>query len=273
MISREMAQDPSISPKAKGILLYLLSLPADWKIYHSQLQKGLNVGEDYLNSAIDELLENGYAERTRQRVKGIFQPYSYKIREFKKCSPNRENRPGSSGPENPDLQSNEYTPSYEGVSTKETTTTAAAAPLQQKEKQQQHFKIHECLKSIDIPEVDKLWITEHYTEDVIKHAIAWSQHPDTKINKGLSQALKWACANKPEIPKKPEDIEEANKKLAYETCKNLKIPPFIKIEILSKSIEINYLGCQKDPSVIKFSEKSFKEELLTILARNNIKLG
>lgn len=105
MISREMAQDKSISPKAKGVLLYLLSLPKDWKIYHSQLQDGLGVGEDYINSAMDELIANGYAERTRERVKGIFQPYKYKIREFKKCSPNLKNQPGLAGPVNPGLQS------------------------------------------------------------------------------------------------------------------------------------------------------------------------
>lgn len=101
MISREMAQDKSISPKAKGVLLYILSLPSDWKIYHSQLQDGLGIGEDYLNSSLEELIKAGYVDRSRAKINGIFQPYKYIIREFKKCSPNGENRPGSSGPENP----------------------------------------------------------------------------------------------------------------------------------------------------------------------------
>jgi len=116
-VSRALIQDKSISPKAKGVLIYLLSLPRDWKVYHSQLQDGLNIGEDYLNSAMEELIEAGYADRSRERVKGVFQPYRYKFREFKKCSPKpktptgdlsdspgRENRPGSSGPENPAVQ-------------------------------------------------------------------------------------------------------------------------------------------------------------------------
>lgn len=104
MIPREMAQDPSISPKAKGVLLYLLSLPKDWKIYHSQLQRALGIGEEYLKSAMEELINTGYADRTRERVKGLYQSYKYKIRGLKKCSPNRENQPGSSGPENPVIQ-------------------------------------------------------------------------------------------------------------------------------------------------------------------------
>lgn len=81
MISRE---NKSISPKAKRVLLYLLSLPSNWKIYHSQLRKGLGVGEEYINSCMEELINAGYAERTRERIKGIYQPYKYKILEFKK---------------------------------------------------------------------------------------------------------------------------------------------------------------------------------------------
>jgi DNA-binding MarR family transcriptional regulator len=122
MISREMAQDKSISPKAKGVLLYLLSLPENWKIYHNQLQDGLGIGEEYLNSALEELIKAGYAERERKRVNGMYQPYSYTIREFKKCLPNRENQPGSSGPEIPVLQSTQDISSNEDISKKTTTT-------------------------------------------------------------------------------------------------------------------------------------------------------
>jgi len=94
-ISREMAQDKSITPASKGVLLYLLSLPPTWKIYHSQLQEGLGVGDDYIRTVMDDLIKAGYVDRTRERVNGSFGPYHYTIREFKKCSPNRENRSGN----------------------------------------------------------------------------------------------------------------------------------------------------------------------------------
>ncbi len=106
-ISRAMLHDKSISPKAKGVLCYLLSLPKNWKIYHGQLQRALGVGEDYLNSAMEELVSNGYATRSRERIKGMFQAYKYKISESKKFLPNRENQPGSSGPGNPAIQKKE----------------------------------------------------------------------------------------------------------------------------------------------------------------------
>ena len=106
MISREMLQDKSISPKAKGVLCYLLSLPNDWIIYHAQLQQALGVGEDYLNSAMQELITEGYATRTRNKIKGVFQPYQYEFRELKICLPDRVSRAGLAGPENPALLSN-----------------------------------------------------------------------------------------------------------------------------------------------------------------------
>ena len=102
LISREMLQDKSISPKAKGILCYLLALPDDWQIYHSQLQSSLNVGEDYINSAMAELLKAGYANRTRQKLNGKFQSYHYEISESKIFF-----QTGFSGPENPGILSNE----------------------------------------------------------------------------------------------------------------------------------------------------------------------
>src|SRR6267142_656113 len=50
---------------------------------------------------IKELLDAGYAKRTRKKVKGLFQPYTYEISELKRFLPDGENRPGSTGPENP----------------------------------------------------------------------------------------------------------------------------------------------------------------------------
>ena len=55
-------EDKSISPKAKGVLLYLLSLPRDSKINNDQLAKGLGVGAYYANSCIQELIHADYVE-------------------------------------------------------------------------------------------------------------------------------------------------------------------------------------------------------------------
>ena len=209
MVSRAMAQDKSISPKAKGVLLYLLSLPSDWQIYHSQLQKALDIGEDYLNSAFDELLKAGYAERFREKVKGVYQPYRYKIREFKKLVPNGENPPGKpaheetppqgsfnqtglASPENPGIQSNDPT---------KKTATATNNPVA--------AAVLFVLETIDIPQSDKIEICKKYDIETIRHAIAWATHPLTNLTKGLAPAIKWACKEKPPMPKVPEPRKSA----------------------------------------------------------------
>ena len=46
MINKEMAQDKTLSWKARGLLLYLLSLPDDWNIYESELIKHATDGRD-----------------------------------------------------------------------------------------------------------------------------------------------------------------------------------------------------------------------------------
>ena len=216
MISREMAQDKSISPKAKGVLLYLFSLPPNWKIYHSQLQDALGVGEEYINSTMHELIEAGYAERTRERINGQYQPYKYIIREFKKFPPNREipsgdfsqrktpphdglNQTGFPSPENPVLL-NIYRENKQQL--QQTTDTAAAAAV----------SFDAALKEVDIPITDKIEITKTYSTQAIKHAVDWASHPSTKINTTLIQALKWACKTQPEIqPTKQEQQQQQQK--------------------------------------------------------------
>lgn len=67
MISKELLLDRTISPKAKGILCFMLAKPADWKTYTTSLMKELNVGKDYIYSAFKELESAGYLIRTPQQ--------------------------------------------------------------------------------------------------------------------------------------------------------------------------------------------------------------
>jgi hypothetical protein len=288
MISREMAQDKTISPKAKGVLLYLFSLPSNWKIYHSQLQNGLGIGEEYLNSALDELIAAGYAERTRERVKGIFQPYRYKIREFKKCLPNGENRPGSSGPENPGIQNTDGANKEEqqqgspSDSTDLETPAAAAVFSNESSSLKPNPQVVPCpdgnksrkwlpdLDDIDIPDQDKVEISKRYKPEVVKNAIAWARHPETKISKGLSPAIKWACQNKPEVPTNSEDRFEDNK--AYAKLYDGQQSEYATIDALSKHVEIIMKRGQISPICIKYEEKSFREQFENALKKVNISL-
>ncbi len=151
MISRELIHDRSISPGAKGVLAYLLSLPNDWKIIHAHLEYALNIGEHALNTIIIELLKAGYAKRTRQKVKGKYMPYHYEISENKIFFPDGFFQPGSSSPEKPGILSIESPSEI----LKETTTTekqkAVAAVSSPKEKKEAEIaEIYDLFRAVDL---------------------------------------------------------------------------------------------------------------------------
>lgn len=157
-ISRSMLHDRNLSLKAKGLLSYLLSLPGDWKIYHSQLMQALNCGESCLNSGFEELIQQGYARRERSRSsKGTFNPYRYEISEFKKFQPDGIIQPGLSRPENPVLLKKEEQKKY-----KQTTTTT---------KEEQQVVVVVSSKIEENTAINKM---HGYLQDVAKHnGSAW----------------------------------------------------------------------------------------------------
>jgi len=82
MVSRKLAQDDRLSWKAKGVLLYLLSLPDDWEIHEVELAKHSPDGLWSLRSALKELLIYGYVVRRQvRREHGHFCGYSYLVYE------------------------------------------------------------------------------------------------------------------------------------------------------------------------------------------------
>ena len=80
MISRKMLRDPSISPKAKGVLCFLLSLPDNWKAHPRQLAESLGVSKDQIYTILKELISIGYATRTES--KGEHGRFGYVVYEF-----------------------------------------------------------------------------------------------------------------------------------------------------------------------------------------------
>ena len=67
MVNKAWVNDISLSYKAKGVMLYLLSKPDDWQVYESDIVKHGVDGRDSVRSAIKELITCGYVKRTRSR--------------------------------------------------------------------------------------------------------------------------------------------------------------------------------------------------------------
>ena len=75
-------KDNTLSAKAKGVFCYLLSMPADWQIYASELVKHFKDGKDSIGTAIKELEGAGYITKSRlQGEDGKFIGYDYNVYE------------------------------------------------------------------------------------------------------------------------------------------------------------------------------------------------
>lgn len=64
-IHNNLILDESISWKAKGILIYMLSKPVGWKYKSSEIAKNATDGRDSVRNGLKELVENGYISRQK----------------------------------------------------------------------------------------------------------------------------------------------------------------------------------------------------------------
>jgi predicted transcriptional regulator len=84
-IHKDLINDHTLSPQAKGIMLYLLSQPDDWQFYETEIAKHFNCGVKGISKIMKELIESGYVERDKikNRIDGRFS-YPYEIYETRK---------------------------------------------------------------------------------------------------------------------------------------------------------------------------------------------
>lgn len=81
-IENKLIQNPDLSLKAKGLLIYMLSVPDDWDYSISGLSVKCKEGKSSIRSAIAELMEYGYITRTLTRADhGVLSGYEYVVYE------------------------------------------------------------------------------------------------------------------------------------------------------------------------------------------------
>lgn len=67
------SQDARLSLAARGLLVYLLSKPLNWKVRMSDLQSSCYIGRDVARRLLAELARVGYILRVRSHIKGRFE--------------------------------------------------------------------------------------------------------------------------------------------------------------------------------------------------------
>lgn len=66
-------------------------------------------------------------------------------------------------------------------------------------------KISDCLKSLEIDEEEKIWLSEKYTEEIIRGALEWT-YEQAPYKKGFIQTLKFGCSKKKKIEAKQRPL-------------------------------------------------------------------
>ncbi|MFC6180002.1 DnaD domain-containing protein [Lactiplantibacillus daowaiensis] len=67
VIDNQVIRDDELSWKAKGLFVYLWSMPDDWDFYETEVVKHATGGRDALRSGLSELEVSGYLKRSRIR--------------------------------------------------------------------------------------------------------------------------------------------------------------------------------------------------------------
>lgn len=89
MLNRDLIRDSSISPECRWLIIYLLSLPDNWRISVADLRKRHKkfMGRDKIRKLIKEAIDAGYMRKEEIRVGNLIGGIKYYVSEFKKCLP------------------------------------------------------------------------------------------------------------------------------------------------------------------------------------------
>lgn len=94
IISNGALRNSDLSWKAKGLLSYIMSLPQDWKINVKDLSKRSSDGRTATASALNELINAGYATREQVKEHGRFVGVVYTVTD---CPENPKSEKPQSG--------------------------------------------------------------------------------------------------------------------------------------------------------------------------------
>ena len=91
-IPNSLIQNTDLTLEARGLLIFLLSKPSDWKVNVKNLSQDNDIGRDKCYKIINALIDSGYIVRNEEKVKGRYNYTEYFVYPEKQRNTNR-NRP------------------------------------------------------------------------------------------------------------------------------------------------------------------------------------
>lgn len=243
-INNTICKDNRISWKAKGIWLYAFSRPDDWKFHVNDLIKQSTDGVKSLRAGLTELENAGYLVKDQPKdTSGKYMSTDwvfYEVpQEIKEISPQPQNGHAEKGfAEKAPLLSTDSLPSTE--------------------KQQQGAAVFfGCLEKIDIPQEEKIWISQHYPEETVKSAVAWATHPSNPPNKCLAASIKHACKFKINVIDIKDERVETNRQWSIENQEKSEKKGGVGFSAYQNHVEINLLN-HPYPTIINYDIPEFQ---------------
>tara|TARA_B100000989_G_scaffold82892_1_gene59279 strand:- start:3994 stop:4785 length:792 start_codon:yes stop_codon:yes gene_type:complete len=98
-IPNSLIQNTDLTLEARGLLIFLLSKPSDWKVNVKNLSQDNDIGRDKCYKIINALIDSGYIVRNEEKIKGRYNYTEYFV------YPEKQRKQGLSPcPENPDTE-------------------------------------------------------------------------------------------------------------------------------------------------------------------------
>lgn len=263
---------PHLNESELKVLLVIIRKTFGWhkvrdRISLSQLERFTGLSAPSVLGAIKSLVSKGVIHKETIGEKGVQQTfYELVIEDSNNSYPLSNLPPQDSLPPKivgggpPKILGD----TKETLSTKEKQQQGAAPPAAAVPSKDKFFKV---LETVAIPEKDKMEITQSYKKSIIEDAVSWAiqQMNTVGLKKSLAAAIKFACSRALRPEPEPASIAAENKEWAKQFDK--KNNNSILVEALSKQIEFIYLGCQKQPEVIDYEDKSFREKVIKLMQK------
>ena len=88
-IPNSLIQNTDLTLEARGLLIFLLSKPSDWKVNVKNLSQDNDIGRDKCYKIINALIDSGYIVRNEEKVKGRYNYTEYFVYPEKQRNTNR----------------------------------------------------------------------------------------------------------------------------------------------------------------------------------------